>query len=496
MRRFFPLLVILISLAATAGIAARVYDRLPRLEDDLAYLYQARLFASGQLYAATPPVEPLAFGVPFVVDLNGKRFSKYPPGGSLPIALGLLLGDVWMIGPLLGTLALAVTYRLGRDLYDEPTALAAILLGVTSPFFLVLTPTLMAHASSMLAAGIFVLTFLRLRKRPSRTLAIVAGAALGFEFLVRPYTAIWSAAPVAFIAAGDVWRDRRNIERHSILAVSALVISSLLPLYNYTLTGQVRLSLYDLWWSFDRIGFGPDIGPYGFTAIAAVRKTISDLLALMHDLHGVPFLSLIPLTLGLLLPPRSRTDALLFAAFVSLGVGAFFYHSGTRLYGPRYFYEAWPMMMLLGARGLLKLVRSLRQRRIARMLAYTAIGIFFGIAIFFYIPFRLSLMRHLYNDVLNWKLAEAVKQGDIHHALVFMFADDWPDAAVGTILNDPGLEADVLYPRYFGPDSYPAIVDAYPNRAVYFWRDGVLTRTTDPPPEWYPAYPTVRYPNP
>lgn len=475
MRRFFPLFVILISLAATAGIAARVYDRLPRLEDDLAYLYQARLFASGQLYAATPPVEPLAFGVPFVVDLNGKRFSKYPPGGSLPIALGLLLGDVWMIGPMLGTLALAVTYRLGRDLYDEPTALAAILLGVTSPFFLV------AHASSMLAAGIFVLTFLRLRKRPSRTLAIVAGAALGFEFLVRPYTAIWSAAPVAFIAAGDVWRDRRNTERCSILAVIALVISSLLPLYNYILTGQVRLSLYDLWWSFDRIGFGPDIGPYGFTPIAAVRKTISDLLALMHDLHGVPFLSLIPLTLGLLLPPRSRTDALLFATFVSLGVGAFFYHSGTRLYG---------------ARGLIKLVRSFRQRRIARMLAYTAIGIFFGIAIFFYIPFRLNLMRHLYNDVLNWRLAEAVKQGDIHHALVFMFADDWPDAVAGTIHNDPGLEADVLYPRYFGPDSYSAIVAASPSRAVYFWRDGVLTPTTSPPPEWYPAYPTVRYPNP
>lgn len=498
--RWLPILALLVAFAATLQIVNTVFNRLPRLEDEMAYIYQARLFAQGQLYAATP-VEPVAFGIPFVVDLQGKRFSKYPPGGSLTLAVGQALGDIWIIGPFLGLLALAVTYRLALDLFDQSTAILALLLGLVSPFFLVLTPSLMAHSATMLAAAVFALAFFRLHRaalpRHPHHLALLAGCALGFEFIVRPYTAVWSAVPFGLLA---LWQIRQRPTRFWLyyLEMAAPVLLSVLGLllFNSILTNQLRLSLYDLWWSFDTLGFGPDKGPHGYTVAAGISKTLADLQALSSDLHGVPFLSWLPFALGLLVAPHSKKDLLLFSTLLWLIVGAFLYHSGSRLYGPRYFYEAWPFLMILAARGLLKVWAFTRAAPIVRIAFFIIVGVYFGIGVGLYLPFRMRLLSTIQNGDLNWNVQTATQQAQLHHALVFLFADDWPAAAAGTLLTDTAMQGDVLYPRYLGPDSYRAIVAAFPDRTAYFWRDGQLTPATDPPPDWTPAYPTVRYPNP
>jgi len=69
----------LIAIAAfffSAWVADHIYERLPHLEDDFANLWQAHVIARGHLALATPP-EPNSFLVPFVVDYNGLRFTKY-----------------------------------------------------------------------------------------------------------------------------------------------------------------------------------------------------------------------------------------------------------------------------------------------------------------------------------------------------------------------------------------------------------------------------------
>jgi hypothetical protein len=500
MRRLLPILILGLSLFSTAEISNNLYQRLPRLEDELAYLYQAQLFAQGRLYAQTPP-EAVAWGVPHVVDFEGKRFSKYPPGGSLWLALGLQLGSVWLIGPLTGTLALALTYRLGKMLYGSTIGLIALLMGAISPFYLVLTPALMAHTASMLAALIFILIALTLRSQPAspstRWLSLAAGLALGCEFLIRPYTAVWSAAPLAGLALYDFRKDFRSaMERYGLLTIAFGILASLLIIYNFILTNQLRLSLYELWWPFDRLGFGPDVGPYGFTPVDSLKKTVSDLLALSYDLQGVPYLSVVPLLLGLLLPRHNRLDLFLFSTLMALLVGALFYHSGSRLYGPRYFYEAWPMMMVLTARGFHKVFSLVHNARLLRMLGWLIAALYFGIALAFYVPFRFDLMKHVYQDTLTSDIVNAVQQAGLHQALVFQFADDWPEAAAGMMRTDPALQSDILYPRYLSPDSYRNIIAAYPDRVVYFWRAGRLSPATNPPPDWQPTYPIVRYPNP
>ena len=64
------LLLSLLAVLASAFITERVYERIPHLEDELAYVWQARTVASGHLTLPTPP-NPDSFLVPFVVDYNG-----------------------------------------------------------------------------------------------------------------------------------------------------------------------------------------------------------------------------------------------------------------------------------------------------------------------------------------------------------------------------------------------------------------------------------------
>lgn len=77
---------------AGALISARFFERAPRSEDEVAYAFQAKVFASGRLAVPTPE-NHLSFWTPFVVDHRGARFSKYPPGWPLLLAVGYRLGN-------------------------------------------------------------------------------------------------------------------------------------------------------------------------------------------------------------------------------------------------------------------------------------------------------------------------------------------------------------------------------------------------------------------
>ncbi|MEO0565884.1 MAG: hypothetical protein AAF125_27490, partial [Chloroflexota bacterium] len=82
MRRIAPLTLVFVTFFMTAYFSRTVFERLPHLEDEIAYLYQARVFARGEVTAPAPKPER-AFWQPFVLHRDGNAFSKYPPGWSL-----------------------------------------------------------------------------------------------------------------------------------------------------------------------------------------------------------------------------------------------------------------------------------------------------------------------------------------------------------------------------------------------------------------------------
>ncbi|MGA7670946.1 MAG: hypothetical protein WBW04_11040, partial [Nitrolancea sp.] len=83
------LFICLISFLASAWVSTNVFDRLPHVEDDVAFLFQAKTIASGHLLA-TPPQSPIFFQIPFVIIRDGHWFGKYPPGYPMVLAIGVL----------------------------------------------------------------------------------------------------------------------------------------------------------------------------------------------------------------------------------------------------------------------------------------------------------------------------------------------------------------------------------------------------------------------
>lgn len=73
------LILSLTAIFAAYFVAERVFEHLPHIEDEMAYVWQARVYARGDLTASSPS-HSKSMIVPFVVDFNGQRFAKYPPG--------------------------------------------------------------------------------------------------------------------------------------------------------------------------------------------------------------------------------------------------------------------------------------------------------------------------------------------------------------------------------------------------------------------------------
>ena len=258
----------------------------------MAYVWQAQAISHGYLTLPSPAL-PKSFLVPFVVDYHGQRFGKYPLGWPVVLALGERLGVPYLVNPILAGLGVWLTYQLGKRLFGATVALLAAGLTVSSPFFLLNSGSLLNHPLGLVLTIIFALGWLDAFHTPGiskRWLpALAAGAALGLLALTRPLTAVCVGLPFAIhglilLVRGD-WTTRRNL---ILFGVTALAISLLLFVWQYAVTGDPALNPYTLWWSYDKIGFGPGHGhlPGGHTLDQAWINTRFNIYVGKLDLFG------------------------------------------------------------------------------------------------------------------------------------------------------------------------------------------------------------------
>jgi hypothetical protein len=173
-------------------IAFVLMDRFPPSADDYSYLYQAKLFASGELYAQDALYDganPLhnCVDTSCIADNHGHRFSKYPPGWPAFLALGALAGVPWLIDPLLGAVLVFlilryVEQRMGKNLVNVAGTLLTLCL-----FVCYYTASLRAHIASALFIFAAFLAYDASQQRPqySRLLLFSAGALLGYSSMIR-----------------------------------------------------------------------------------------------------------------------------------------------------------------------------------------------------------------------------------------------------------------------------------------------------------------------
>ena len=466
--------------AAVACVAYGVFQAVPHLEDEHANLFAAQVFASGKLYVPSPP-RLGEFFVPFVIEWEGRRISKYPPGFSLVLALGVLARKPWLVNPLLGTLGLLATFALGRALFpeerDKRTALLAAILAATSPMFLGLSSTLLSHALSLFLLTVFAWALIRstLYTPHSTPYALVAGLALGWAAITRPLTALVYAVPFGLWAVWQTIRGQKGAKSLVVMALTAGAVTALLPLYQWAMTGDPWVNLYATWWPYDTIGYGPGHGvlPEGHTATSAFNNAYVDLLALRTDLHGWPGLSWILLVPGLLMLPRDKRDAALLIPIVTLIVTySFYWVRGSGVYGPRYWYEAVPFLWLLSARGLVKVWDWTQSRRAFRVCASIGLAALIALNVMMTIPAQFGLWRGLYG-ITNapWL---AVQQANLHHALVIVRGQSVKDYEAVSWANSPTLDSDIVFAREMDT-GIAHLIEQYSGRSIYLLEGTQLT---------------------
>jgi hypothetical protein len=158
---FFDWIAVALSIAAVIAayrVADRIYERVPHLEDEIAYVWEAKAMAAGAVTVPTPPLSS-KFLIPFVVDYEGLRFGKYPLGWPALLSVGIRLGVRAWVNPLLGGLSVWLTYVLGKRLLGELAGVIAALLTATSPFFLMISGSLLSHSWGLVLALAFVLSW-------------------------------------------------------------------------------------------------------------------------------------------------------------------------------------------------------------------------------------------------------------------------------------------------------------------------------------------------
>ena len=484
-------LLLVVTFGAMAAISLLGFSAVPHIADEIVYLFQAKIFAAGALWAPAPP-EPEFFRHEHMIVEGGHWFGKYPPLFPALLALGVLAGAPWIVNPVLGALTGYVIYLLARDLAGWRAALGAWLLTLSSPFFMIMGGTLMAHMTSALFTSLFLWLVLRALARGSRLLGVLAGACLGLALGTRPFVAFLAAWALAIYGV-FVW-VRRAGRRRTVAGVLVYVAAGALPLvlgflgWNGLYDDSARLAVgqYSSYDGHDRLGFGPDRGAgwletwgsWGHTPGKAFRSAHQYLEYTSRHLLGWPLRLSFALTLAPFLARRRPREVWLLAAlFGALVVGHLFYWATQHLaYGARYWFSAMPALMALSAVGLRSIVRGSRASASGARLVAALILVLMLVNFTTYLPGRLRELPHYAN--IGAELKRKVERLGLHDAVIFVHTEglQYND---GFFMNDPFLTRGPIFARDLGPRD-GELLRCYPALRAYRWSGGILEPFREP----------------
>jgi hypothetical protein len=504
-RSGIPLPVILASvfvLIFCSLFSALVFERVPHVNDEIAYLFQAKLFQSGRLYAPSPCGREF-FDFPHIIN-NGKWYSIYPPGFPLLLVLGLAFRAPWLINPILAALAIVLFFLLGTEIYSRSVGLLAALLAAISPWFLLMSSTMMSHTSSLFFNTLFLLFLFRFLRKLSLGLGLAAGISWGMALLIRPLNTLFFSLVFLVFFVIRLLRSPGNRARRKAFALlaAALTFVGLFLLYNFLTTGKpFRMGYLVRYGPSYSVIFGrPATLDSDFTPLTGAIQMADNLRALNSDLFGWPissFLAMLPLLwLSRLSPTDRKKDLLLLSGIGCLVIAFSFFWGAFVFIGARMLFDALPLFFLLSARGIIKIpglvgrvCPRLPESTVRKMAAVllSALALY---AFVYRLPQRLrpphafwyfERYDHRFAGT-NGRLGRTIAALNVGRAVVILKfwhrpPSSFPDEGgwgSGFFRNDPDLKTDIIYVRA-RERSYAELFSCYRDRDIFIYA-GTLDR--------------------
>jgi hypothetical protein len=259
--------------------------------------------------------------------------------------------------------------------------------------------------------------------------------------------------------------------------------------YNADLMGNPLINPYTLSSTFsnDNVGFGGHHTPEH-----ALSNTYTSVTLLDAVLFGWPpgfafLLVLLPFVLG----TRDRWDYLFGGAVLSIAAAWFFYIDVFIMYGPRFWYEMTPLLVLLAARGVSLSIDRARafssrlrpsgvgQTLVAPAVVVTVVGLVVVSVASWWAPPRAGRPFYAFvptnvRDLASFnstdrRILDTINELDLHRAVVLV--EECPATwwCYGSVFpeNDPLLEGDVVFARDRGSAIDQQLRAHYPDRAFY-----------------------------
>ncbi len=359
---------IVLSAAGAAALSGwtstNVFEGLPHQPDEVVYRLQSEWILSGRL-AGERPLCPDHFEIPFTYFRGDLWIGHYPPAWPLILAPGVALNIAWLVPAALRFAFVVLVGMLGWQLAGRWAGAGAALLAATSPLATLLFASTMPHAGSatLLLAGLFLCLPRHCEETSLRW--VVAGAAFGVSFAIRPLTTVAYAIPLGVFLLHEATVGRRRARE--LICVVAGGLSAVGPALaaNAFLTGSP--------WQFPySLADGPMVSPDHL--MFGIRNVDAILASLVPMLHGwgwpwLPDPALLTLPLAFVAVPflsgsATREEKLLLALATSVVmVNIVAQASGLHGFGPRYAFAACAPLWILTASGVTRLAR-LEHRRL------------------------------------------------------------------------------------------------------------------------------------
>ena len=454
------------------------FEHLPHVQDEVAYLLQAKIYATGQLTAPAPP-EALQPGLEYYLFeiRDGRWIVTPPPGWPAVLSLGVLMGAPWLLNPLLAALCIPLAYWLVRRVWSRETAILTCILMAVSPWYLGTAASLMPHIASLfLLLSCWLLLVRSTQGDGWIGWALVAGLAMGWVFVIRQLEGVLLGVLTGLWLLTYV-RQIGGFLRGALYAIGCVLAGSAYLITNYLITGNALLApleryIGELWADgANAYGFGATIGPTGGWGALDLAPGHSPFEGLMNTAQNIAMVdleflgwgvgSLALLWCAFLLRRPSRADLAMVAVILTIVAALFFYwFSGSFYIGPRYWFMTLFPIAVLSALGFQALSERLSRLGVPPHAPRDVLMVLCAFSLLVFTPWRAVEKYHEYGG-----FSSVVRDIVPFDNEIVFYTSNEPGSAL--FLNDPFFPDDApIFLQDRGDDANVTALAPYPTRPV------------------------------
>ncbi|MEO8622401.1 MAG: hypothetical protein ABI625_15120 [bacterium] len=477
----FAIVTAIVVTIVCAVLSIVVYARHPHIQDEVAYLFQARTFALGRIALPSPPAAR-AFEQYLIADGPTGWYSPVPPGWAAALAPGVLAGAPWLVNPVLAGVNILLGYLVLQPLYGRRVARLTTLLLAVSPWNLFLGMSYMPHTFTLFCALVATLSVITTRRTGHARWTWLGGAALGILAAARQLDAGIMAAALGLWCIGLGGR-RLRVTGTAGLVLGSMLLTVPLLAYNQHFTGKA--SSFPMMTYNDAL-YGKGANDYGFgknrgmgwaldpnPGHGPVDGTINGTLnitATQVELFGWSIGSLLLVYAFVFGGRLNRSDRLMLGVMVITFTAYFFnYFAGGPDFGARYWFLMIVPLAALTARGALWLGPL-----VGTSASDSETRVFSGLALLtlsaglVFMPWR-SVDKYWHYRGMRPDLRVLQAQAGFGKGLILVSGREIPDYASAATYNPLDLHESVpIYARNREAASDSAVIAAFPERPVWF----------------------------